>query len=825
MDSICKIKIIFVFTLLNINYLNKLEGMSAEAVRRRNVKEKTANPKIAKPKKEKETPGSINTFIAVMCAVILSGGLIRVLIMKPDTLTSPSYLPLVDPDCCTGSEDHLTRLWGSYRPQVYFGIRPRIPQSVIFGLMWMPISPGAERNEFRHTSEQNELQSFIWTAHDGNKFGVQHLQDRGYYLETSFVKTNYLLQDWSAKVKVEANGNGRSPTAISLFWYLGVEHNQSKVRISTLPNGFSVYGETPELGKFHLRYKTVSPVSKIMHTAMICGNEVPLHLLSDYVKESLKTFRNGNIKFAGLQTSDIPCGEDSNAVVMQLSLPLGAEVEVIYENLNIDRTASVTLEGINYDKLLKTYKEDFDKKFEDKFNLKSKGFDEEHISFAKSTFSNLIGGIGYFYGKSIVTSSEVEESMYYWSAALYSAVPSRAFFPRGFLWDEGFHQLLISKWDTTISMEVIGHWLNLMNADGWIPREQILGNEARMKVPKEFVVQNADYANPPTLFLALDSMYNSMQPSEILDHHSSLKKMFHRLTLWFNWYNTTQVGPLPTTYRWRGRNGTTDTELNPKTLTSGLDDYPRASHPSQDEYHVDLRCWIAFASRSLQSLGDLIGMNVDKYKETADVLFDNDKLKELHWTGDYFADYGLHSDKVGLADKHVANGQPMQKRRVVRKIPQNQFVKVQGYINLFPFILNILEPSSPELGHILNHVKSPNGIWSKYGLCSVSKSDFYYLKYNTEHDAPYWRGPIWININFLTIRALDHYSKVPGPFQSLCTDLYSELRTNIVENMFKEFKRTGYIWEQYNCQTGKGQSVHPFTGWSSLVVLIMGEQY
>ena len=46
----------------------------------------------------------------------------------------------------------------------------------------------------------------------------------------------------------------------------------------------------------------------------------------------------------------------------------------------------------------------------------------------------------------------------------------------------GFHQLVISKWNKVISFEVIGHWLNLMNADGWIPREQILGNEALMRV-------------------------------------------------------------------------------------------------------------------------------------------------------------------------------------------------------------------------------------------------------------------------------------------------------------------------------------------------------
>ena len=95
-------------------------------------------------------------------------------------------------------------------------------------------------------------------------------------------------------------------------------------------------------------------------------------------------------------------------------------------------------------------------------------------------------------------------------------MPSRSFFPRGFLWDEGFHNLLISKWNKRLSAEIIAHWLDMMNVEGWIPREQILGLEARAKVPAEFVVQKNTNANPPTLLLTLHSMVQDFKQTDEL---------------------------------------------------------------------------------------------------------------------------------------------------------------------------------------------------------------------------------------------------------------------------------------------------------------------
>lgn len=96
------------------------------------------------------------------------------------------------------------------------------------------------------------------------------------------------------------------------------------------------------------------------------------------------------------------------------------------------------------------------------------------------------------------------------------------------------------------------------------------------------------------------------------------------------------------------------------------------------------------------------------------------------------------------------------------------------------------------------------------------------------------------------------YAKESGPHQVRAAEIYSELRHNVIENahrvslqsdlvrlllelisllsplaalIYQEYVRTGYVWEQYDPETGEGKRSHPFNGWTSLAALIMAEMY
>lgn len=767
------------------------------------------------------------------------------------------------------------RFWGSYRPGTYFGLKTRDPQSLVVGLMWFAparLQPGG--TNMRHWCDSGDnLQRYGWNQHDGRTFGVQGIEDGSVRLETSFVKfagDNGGASgggDWTARIAVEPVRRADRPAPddsdiISLIWYTALdEKTGGHITTDSQTAHTGVRGHTPGLGDFHMHIHPTANTTVLheSYLSTVAGGLQHLHQLTmahfRLVDDERSPFGNWIALPGDVLTDRTGAQLPANYIATMITGRPPFAIDVAFKS-----TAGMSAEaatravpppiGDAYTAALQQHRDAFDVRFEQLFQLSAKGYTAAEQRFAQSAMSNMLGGIGYFYGASRVQSEFTPDAVPYWRAPLYTAVPSRSFFPRGFLWDEGFHGLLIGAWDADIGLDIMAHWMDLMNSEGWIPREQILGVEALAKVPEQFVTQRNTAANPPTFFLTLKALLARTvgaadgRPKLRARHVATLQRMYPRLQAWFAWFNGTQRGQVAGSYRWRGRDEHTIVELNPKTLTSGLDDYPRASHPTPEERHVDLRCWVALAAGVMADLSRLLELDDFRYLETFYYLSDQQLLDEQHlspFTGTY-ADWGLHTDAVALKRappivqtmplKHHQQTQAQhvianpRKIRVVAKQPEPRFVDTTfGYVSLFPMLLELLPADAPSLGKCLEMLRDPAVLWTPFGLRSLSRASPLYMQRNTEDDPPYWRGQIWLNINYLAVKALHHYGRVEGPFAARAREIYGELRANVVRNVVAQYERTGFVWEQYNDATGAGSGCKPFTGWSALTVLMMAEQY
>ncbi|KTW28532.1 hypothetical protein T552_01792 [Pneumocystis carinii B80] len=744
--------------------------------------------------------------------------------------------------------------WGPYRPNLYMGIRSRDPEGMLMGIMWTGVDNYTQIKEMRHTCEQNDnIKMYGWEEFDVRKGGRQIIKDdeMNVDIEMEFAKiyTEKHNGNWGLRVK----GKPRNvDNKISIFFYIasyknelklisklgkkGVEGNavfinktskKKNIEITQGPstNAYPLFSHTAKNEKYLDKFMYHSmevPKNKIWMAKDILYS-VLLITAKDYYKKYEE-----DIPPAALYYTLPNIDGEGNFHLIQKVFQGPFEFDILYSSTD-DPMTSHQLENeiISNSKL---FKERFMKIFPFKEPFNS----YKYIEFAQSLLSNLLGNIGYFYGDSIVDKTytyvyqeilkeyEQEASLDIQGPfSLFTATPNRSFFPRGFYWDEGFHLLLIGHWDNDLSLEIIKSWFSLIDDDGWIAREQILGDEARSKVPKEFIIQHSYFANPPTLILPIISFLEKLEqnnknetdqdnkdeniyskyikyPELAIDY---LKEIYPLISRQYNWFRRTQQGEIEEWnrtafspnegYRWRG--------CTPQhCFTSGLDDYPRA-YPHNGELHLDLLSWMGLFTKGLRMIAEKIGYqeDVEKYISIEDAIIKN--IDDLHWSDQHnaYCDCTIDEKHSSIHVCHI------------------------GYVTIFPLLTGLLSASSLHFDKLLDIIYSPDHLWSSYGLRSLSTKNPYF-----EKDENYWRGPIWVNINYMTLQSLyKNYINTPGPYQEKAKKIYHELRINIINTVFHEWKRTNFAWEQYNHASGSGQRTKGFTGWTSLIVNILSEKY
>ncbi|KAG9040707.1 Processing alpha glucosidase I, partial [Serendipita sp. 407] len=587
------------------------------------------------------------------------------------------------------------------------------------GLMWFGTQDYTQFQNIRHDCSQSDnLDAYTWTEHDMRQGGVEIIKDgqNNVEIKIEWIKVPGGMHggSWAARISGKPIVIGK-PLRISMIYYFGLEGLgsldwESEQDDDGVTEPVHLSGSTPDLGQFNIRiedgpdnrftkyggrsedFKSRIGKTHYFGTGMSAGDvwkakEYLYQHLGYRAQAIIMPYKDEPVKPdpAFVITMGNTIARESNFYAVQKTYDGTFSFDVVFDS----QSAGTKVDSATITHGIESFVSRFDREFQSRFPTRHDAPSDE-LAFSKAITSNLMGGIGYFYGSSIIDRAykadwdqdeDDEEDQTFVKPepklqpprSLLTATPSRSFFPRGFYWDEGFHLLLIGAWDNDLSLEILKDWVDLIDDDGWVGREQILGEEARSKVPEQFQAQYPSNANPPTLTMAVTAFIerllsnrsgsgptdeelglggdsqkvfasggsneygNSKESNKHLHDHglalSYLRSIYPPLRRHYDWFRSTQRGQIKAyarkarsrteAYRWRGR-------TQDHVLTSGMDDYPRGP-PHAGELHLDLISWMGFFTRTMKSIATFLGEKEDEayFAEIEANILGN--IEDLHW--------------------------------------------------------------------------------------------------------------------------------------------------------------------------------------------------
>ena len=318
------------------------------------------------------------------------------------------------------------------------------------------------------------------------------------------------------------------------------------------------------------------------------------------------------------------------------------------------------------------------------------------------------------------------------------------------LWDSVFHAIGHRHLDTEIAQSLILALFDVQSDDGFIP------HMARPDL-------TSGITQPPVIAWGSWLVYEKSKDKNFL------KTVLENNKIFLIWCRNNRRKSDSELYSWH-----TNAELNNRCDESGMDNSPRFDTES-DLYAVDFCCYMANESKFMKKIADEL---CDKENSA---FFDNwykNLKKDINDT------LWCEEDKI-YYDYDITN---------------KCFHKVQSVASFLPVFSGICDKE--QCKSLVEHLENPEEFGTEFPVPTISKKD---KTFGTDM----WRGPVWINYNYMISKGLGEYG---------FTDLSLEIKNKTLNVVNEWYNRTGTVYEFYDsenripppCFNRKGDVFEPY---------------
>ena len=311
--------------------------------------------------------------------------------------------------------------------------------------------------------------------------------------------------------------------------------------------------------------------------------------------------------------------------------------------------------------------------------------------------------------------------------------PDRIPHKKMWLWDSVFHSIGNKYISKELAVESIDALFSFQREDGFIPH---------MMSPGEV----SDLTQPPVIAWGFYGLY------EYFKDESILKKFYEKTKNFLLWVFESRDKNNNNLFEWEVEENNPDC----RCAECGMDNSPRFDNVKAMDC-VDFSCFMANEARYMEKAARALGLP-DEAKYWADKYSGIKKaINDVLWCGED----GFYFDRI---------------------VDTNQFKKVWAVSSFLPLFAGVCDKNQAE--KLVMHLKDERKFNTDFPIPSIAADD---KTFGTDM----WRGPVWINYNYMVIQGLKEYG---------FDEPADELANKTLDIMIFWYEQEGVIYEFYDSE-------------------------